>query len=144
MKKYIPILIILFYSCNSSKLSNSRTIPYIFPNKVTLLISNYLNENGDVSFLHLSRSNNNWILTFIKCDECENNINWIKNTNRKVYVNSKFYPLLFDSDEIFSIKETGDYLISSNVEQFNRHTFLFHNKYHIIFNQSDIIQYHGF
>lgn len=143
MKKYIAIMTLIFCACSSTKSNYSTTIPYIFPNKVTSLMSDYLMKNKDISFLHLSKSNNDWVLTFVKCDGCDND-NLIKNTNRKVYVNRKFYPLLFDSDEKFSIKENGDYLISTDIESFNRQTFLFHNKYHIIFDQNDAVKYHGF
>ncbi len=143
MKKYIAIMTLIFCACSSNKSNNSTTIPYIFPNKVTSLISDYLIKNEDINFLRLSKSNNDWVLTFVKCDGCDNN-NFVKNTNRKVYVNRKFYPLLFESDEKFSIKENGDYLISTDMESFNRQTFLLHNKYHIIFDSNDSVKYHGF
>lgn len=144
MKKNLAIMILLFCSCNSSKLSNSKTIPYIFPNKVTSLISEYLIKNGDVNYFYLSKRDNDWVLFLVKCNECETDNNLIKNTNRKVYVNRKFYPLIFNTDEIFSIKENGDYLKSSDdFPSFNRQTFLFHDSYHIIFNQNDMIKYHG-
>lgn len=143
MKKYfLIIMILIFCACGSNKSNNSTTIPYIFPIKVTSLISNYLNKNEDVSFFYLTKSNNDWNLIFIKCDGCENK-NWVKNTNRKVYVNRKFYPLVFGSDVTFSIKETGDYLISTDMDSFSREAFLFHNKYHIIFDQNDSIKYSG-
>jgi hypothetical protein len=144
MKKYIAIITLIFYACSSNKSNNSTTIPYIFPNKVTSLISDYLINNEDISFFYLSRSNNDWVLTFIKCDGCENDNSWVKSTNRKVYVNRKFYPLVFDSDQKFSIKETGDYLISTDMESFNRQTFLIHNAYHIIFDQNDTVKHYGF
>jgi hypothetical protein len=105
MKKYIAIITLIFYACGSNKSNNSTTIPYIFPNKVTSLISDYLIKNEDISFLYLSRSNNDWVVTFIKCTECENDNNWVKNTNRKVYVNRKFYPIVFDSDQNILLKE---------------------------------------
>ncbi len=94
---------LIFCACSSNKSSNITTIPYIFPNKVTTLISKYLNKNEEVTFFYLTKSNNDWILVFVKCDGCVSN-NWIKNTNRKVYVNRKFYPLIFDTDVTFSIK----------------------------------------
>jgi len=144
MKKYLIILILIFYSCSSYKFDNSKTIPYVFPNKVTLLISSYLIENKDIAFLYLSKIDNDWVLTFVKCNGCENDINWVKNTNRKVYVNRKFYPLVFDSDFKFSVKENGNYLISTDMESINRQTFLIHNAYHIIFNQGDTVKYFGF
>jgi hypothetical protein len=101
-------------------------------------------ENGDVSYFYLYRLNNDWVLNFIKCDQCENDNNWVKNTNRKVYVNRKFYPLVFDSDQIFSIVENGNYLISSDWDSFHRAITTFHNKYTIIFNQNDTIKYSGY
>jgi len=143
MKKYIVIMTLIFCSCSSNKSNHSATIPYIFPSKVSSLISNYLIKNEEISFFYLTRSNNDWDLYFIKCDDCENKT-WVKNTNRKVYVNRKFYPLVFDSDEIFSIEETGEYLISTDWDSFHRTVFLFHNKYHIIFDQNDTIKYSGY
>ena len=146
MKKYLLIVIIVFYSCNSVKrngeINQNNTIPYIFPIKVTLLISDYLKDNNEIVYFHLSKSNNDWILTFVKSTDTNNN--WIINTNRKVYVNKNFYPLIFQSDEIFSVKETGSQLISSNTPLFNRETFLYHNMYHIIFESNDTIKYHGY
>ena len=144
MKKYIALITLVFFSCSSNKSNHSTTIPYIFPIKVTLLISDYLINNNDVSFLYLSKSDNDWVLIFIKCAGCENDNNWVKNTNRKVYVNRKFYPLVFDSDVNFSIKETGDYLISSDMASYHREIFLIHNSYRIIFDKNDTIKYFGY
>lgn len=143
MRKYIVIFLILLNSCSLSNLNNRRTIPYVFPTKVTLLTSDYLIKNEDVSFLYLSKLNDDWKLTFIKCKECENEDNIIKNTRRKIFVNKKFYPLIFDSDEIFSIKESASYLKSKNMRSYTRSVFQIHNAYHIIFN-NDVIIYNGY
>ena len=145
MKSNIVFLSLWFFSCTSLKNKESKTIPYIFPAEVTNITSKQILETGELSFFYLSKIENKWNLYIIESNNEELKKNIFKNTNRKVYINRKFYPLIFESDELFSITQHGEYLMSSDgFQPLDWDYYTFHQTFRIVFLNNGKVEYSGY
>lgn len=109
MKTIIAIIsVIILTSCNS-RIKSSNDILYIFPKEVNDQLSKYL-INNDVKSTYLMVSNTQLgnFVVYVTYDYNLNHKYFTENTNRKVFINNKFYPVIFETDEIFSQPENSD------------------------------------
>ena len=145
MKSIIIFLSLWFFSCSSLRNKESEIIPYVFPFEVTNIISKQIIETGELNFFYLSKIDNKWQLFIVKSNNEELKKNIFKNTKRKVYINRKFYPLIFESDELFSITQNGEYLMSSDgFQPLGRHYYTFHQTFRIVFQNNGKVDYSGY
>lgn len=108
MKKIILLVMILFTvgSCKSTKVSES--IIYFLPRAVEEELFKIISKQKemDYCFYLLSKSEYKYEIFIIE-DKLKNNFNtvnkyrYVDNTNRKLLVNDKFYPLIFATDYTF-------------------------------------------
>ncbi|MEG0577536.1 MAG: hypothetical protein RR500_06715 [Bacilli bacterium] len=109
MKTIIAIIsVIILTSCNS-RIKSSNDILYIFPKEVNDQLSKYL-INNDVKNTYLMVSNTQLgnFVVYVTYDYNLNHKYFTENTNRKVFINNKFYPVIFETDELFSQPENSD------------------------------------
>lgn len=116
MNKITLIFIfLLVISCGTQKLQNtsvdySKGIPYILPGKVqNLLDEKVKNMEEPLYFLFDKKDINTFFISINKYDlKTFKGANWIKNTNRYVYLKGKYYPLIFEYDQLFSTPKTAE------------------------------------
>lgn len=113
MKKVFLILIIInLYSCSSVKKRN--VIPYILSidaeNSIYQKIKNQNKEEVEFYFERLSENKNKIHLRVNKSNEKD------EISNRKLFINDCFYPLIFDLDYLFYVKLKNNYPIVSIFE----------------------------
>jgi hypothetical protein len=114
MKKILNFFILtyLFFSCKSSnEIINyePNSIIYIFPVAVENIISDYIPKNKNV-FFDLHKINNHYIIYVI--EKQDNLMFIINNSTRKVLINKKLIPLIFDYDSEFATLENTSEVIS--------------------------------
>lgn len=145
MKYFIQLVLLLFFSCSSLKNKESDTIPYVFPPEVTNIISKQILETGELCFFYLSKIDSKWNLYILKSDNEELKNNILKNTNRKVYINRRFYPLILESDEKFSISQNGEYLLNSDgFLPLEREYYIFNQAFRVVFLTNGKVEYSGY
>lgn len=112
MKTIIVIISVIILTSCSSTIKLSNDILYIFPGEVNDQLSEYL-INNDVKNTYLMVGNNqsgNFVV-YVTYDYNLSHKYFIENTNRKVFINNKFYPVIFATDEIFSYPESSDSIL---------------------------------
>lgn len=145
MKGIALLLSLLFFSCSSLKKNEEKTIPYVLPPEVVNIMSKQILETGELSFFYLSKIDSKWNLYIVKSNNEELKNNILKNTNRKVYVNRKFYPLIFESDQLFSITQNGEYLLESDgFQPLGRVNYIFDQTFRIVFLTNGKVEYSGY
>jgi len=109
MKNIILIISVIILSSCSSKIKLSNDILYIFPKEVNDELSKYL-INNDIknTYLMVGSTQLNNFAVYVTYDYNLNHKYFTENTNRKVFINNKFYPVIFETDEIFSQPENSD------------------------------------
>ena len=109
MKNIFLITSIIFISSCSSRAKLSKDILYIFPKEVNDKLSNYL-INNDVKNTYLMVGSNQFdnFIVYVIYDYNLKHRYFTDNTNRKVFINNKFFPVIFETDEIFSHPERSD------------------------------------
>jgi len=108
MRKVFLLVILLFTigSCKSTKVS--EPITYFLPRAVEEELFKIISEQKEIDycFYLLSKSEYKYEIFIIE-DELNNNFKsvnkyrYVDNTNRKLLVNDKFYPLVFATDYAF-------------------------------------------
>jgi hypothetical protein len=105
----------VFYSCkinNNAIINNeNNTIVYVLPINVEKLISDYISKNQNKIFIFdLHKNNDEYIIYFIEKQDQINII--INNSTRKVIINQKLIPLIFDYDSEFATLENSYEIIN--------------------------------
>jgi len=113
MKKIICILFFSFFilSCSAQKIDSE--IVYFLPSTVRVQLLEKLKtikEPEKVSFILGNDEAGNYVLYLNNYILKESEF-WIKNTNRVVFLEDKYYPLVFESDEFFSYPESKKSII---------------------------------
>ncbi|MEE9362069.1 MAG: hypothetical protein V3U92_05670 [Cellulophaga sp.] len=149
-KLIFTFILILCLSCGTAqKLESAKqnTIIYIFPSQVeNALKDHFLNlENIDEIYLELKREKDIFLL-FIN----DSNIFWKTKTNRKVVVENKLYPLIFDTDSFFGSAEDAELVLKrlkseSKEKPFLRKTItpIYDNVFMLKFKRNGEILYKG-
>ncbi|MBB6372392.1 hypothetical protein [Chryseobacterium shigense] len=106
MKNIILLLLLNFclFSCYSQK-TNSEIV-YFLPSTVRVKILEKLktiNDSDKTSFVLGNDEFGNYIIYINSTKESKF---WVENTNRVLFLDGKFYPLIFETDEYFSYPES--------------------------------------
>jgi len=99
-------LIFLLNNCNAQK-ANSEIV-YFLPNNVEKEITKKIDSINDKSSIFFTLGNDqlgNFVIYLNTKMEKEYNF-WLLNTNRCLYLNNKYYPIVLKSDEFFSYPES--------------------------------------
>ncbi len=108
MKTILKILISTLFIINCSVQKNKSEIVYFLPYSVTHEIVKKLktmNNVDDVSFVLGSDKLGNYTIYLNKKSK-EGDRFWVQNSNRVVYIDGNYYPLIFTTDEFFSFPES--------------------------------------
>jgi hypothetical protein len=113
---YVMPLLFLCISCSSAKYAirkeeSKGSIVYVLPKTVSRQLSRQL-VPGDTTYFILGTDTNTYSIFTGNTSSRSAIYSWIKTTNRKVFLNGRFYPLLLSSDEAFAIKETPNEIAS--------------------------------
>jgi DNA-binding LytR/AlgR family response regulator len=107
MKNIILLVFLTSFiiGCGSSKLNKS--IPYLLPDSVESKLYNVIKDEPEYNFAFYLIHEKDDIYKIImlrnkqKDYKAIDSFDYIKKSNRKVFINNKFYPLVFRSDYIF-------------------------------------------
>lgn len=108
MKKYLQILFLslCITSCSAQKVNSE--IVYFLPSTVRIKILEKLKTIKDTektSFVLGNDELGNYIIYLNNPVAGESKF-WVENTNRVLFLEGKFYPLIFEADEYFSYPES--------------------------------------
>lgn len=120
MKITIIILTFLFLSCKSNRPLDKKngSILYMFPVNVEKLISEYISKNKNTNYvIDLQKDNNEYVI-YIAQNQNELNI-LTNNTSRKVIIDQKLIPIIFDYDSDFATLESYENVIKRLEENKN-------------------------
>ncbi len=117
MKKLIVLsLLIGFVNCKSTQHANNNFIPYLLPLETESAIfkeMSYIPSEKKIAFYFDFEKNgsiNIWADTFSNGYSKE-----VRLSNRKLFINDKFYPLVFSTDETFqAILEGGNIIVTKD------------------------------
>jgi len=142
MRNILCIVFIFLASCGTGKKMNnneSEFIPYIFPTSVVDSLSNKIQKNDKNIFFLLVVKTDTFSI-YVEHFVINNSYqNWIRYTNRKIYIDGSFYPLIFELDEIFgTTTSVPEFLKNAKYETYpliNKTALILHG-YHIDFDRS--------
>jgi hypothetical protein len=145
----INAMIVLFVSCETTKISGKSkndNIVYILPNTVTqMLEEKIINDHSNVYFCLYSDSGKYSIYSdYIFMDARINA--YAKKTNRKLFINGKFYPLIFKSDMLFASTEGPNEVLRKYVSGdsvLGKREYTIHDGFYITFKQDGTIEDSG-
>jgi hypothetical protein len=86
---------------------DSNTIVYFLPTKVEELLTQEIKNKPDSVYLFLETIDNGNFKISVQTYKTGDGDLWPKMTNRKVYLNSAFYPLILDYDWLFASSDKG-------------------------------------
>lgn len=111
MKNLYIIIAFIALSCTTTKTvvenSNDNTIVYVLPLEVENILKAHISglKNKDL-YLELAQENDNFTI-FVS----ESDIFWKTRTSRKVVIDKKLYPLIFDTDTFFGSAEPKEIIL---------------------------------
>lgn len=153
MKKTITLVLttIIILSCSNQNKINCINnydlgIPYILHGNVQkLLIDNIKSVKEPVYFLLKKDNASNYEISLREYKEPFEGIKWIKNTNRFIYLNGNYYPLMFEFDQLFSVqmttKEFKNSILLDGSYKLNKVFIIDEHPYRVIFNiKGDILR----
>lgn len=107
MKKIILLLLLSFCMGNCYSQKTNSEIVYFLPSTVRVKILEKLKtvkEPRKASFVLGNDESGNYII-YLNNDTVGESKFWVENTNRVLFLEDKFYPLIFETDEYFSYPE---------------------------------------
>jgi len=115
----LVLLLLLLISCHSSKkmVSDDRnrgTIVYIIRYDVEELLRKEISNNDKNIFFYIKEEGYRTFRISIGRSKSKFAANFVSKTNRKLFLNDKFYPVIFDLDFIFASKHNlrnNEYII---------------------------------
>ncbi len=115
-KMIIVLITLLLIGCKSTQDKTDRFIPYLLPletEKAIFQEISYLSSEKKIAF-YFDFSNSGRIDIWV--DTFSNGYNQtVKTSNRKIFINNKFYPLVFSLDEVFKAElKNGDIIVQKN------------------------------
>lgn len=104
MKKYFALLFLI--GCNTSlnttrKLNDEKTIVYLLPNNVKDFLKKSIEKDEAETYFCLY-SDSIYYIIYIGQNTTKTDNPYVKKTNRKVFIDGNFYPLIFQEDMIFA------------------------------------------
>ncbi len=126
-----------------------KGIPYILNGNVQKLLVEKINKVKDSAYFLLDKlDSNNYEISLREYREPVSAIKWIENTNRFVFLNGRFYPLIFESDQVFSVqmttKEFKNSVSSDGSYTLNKIRIIDEHPYRVKFNVKGEILYEGY
>jgi hypothetical protein len=114
MKKTIILIIFSLVVTNCSTIPKNNIIPYLLSIEAeSSIYDNIKNSNKDsIAFYFERLSDNKFKVHLLK----EGILDEYSVSNRKLFINDKFYPLIFDIDYKFYVKMKNSYPIVSKFE----------------------------
>lgn len=158
MKKHIIFILLfsLIHSCNIQKVNTnknldySEAIPYILPGEVQKLLYEKVKEiKYPIYFLFDKIDSYKYKISINQYDQTFKGIKWIENSNRYVYLKGKFYPLIFEYDQLFSTPKTAKEFLDSVDPDDGSYTYssiysINEYNYYVEFNSKGEILYEGY
>ena len=155
MKKILIILTaFILLSCSSQRMvvyknNYDKGVPYILNANVQKLLVEKMKKVKDSAYFLLNKlDSDNYEISLREYKEPISVIKWIENTNRFVYLNGRFYPLIFESDQVFSVqmttKEFKDSISPDGSYTLNKIRILDEHPYRVKFNVKGEILYEGY
>jgi hypothetical protein len=153
MKKILILATFILLSCSNQKKIAHRNynngIPYILNvNIQKLLVEKLKSIQNSAYFLLDKLDSDNYEISLRVYKEPVSTIKWIENTNRFVYLNGRFYPLIFESDQIFSVQMTTKEFINNistdGSYTLNKIRIIDEQPYRIKFNVKGEILFEGY
>ncbi len=91
----------LFFSCYSQR---QESIIYVIPDSVEILASEYIEKHNEYCYFVMYNNGENYELFIVSGDDYQDKSYsaFITNSNRKVVIDDKEYPMLFEYDFDFS------------------------------------------
>jgi hypothetical protein len=144
MKKILILITFVLLSCSNQrtivyKNNYDKGIPYILNANIQKLLVEKISKVKDSAYFLLDKlDSNNYEISLREYKGPVSAIKWIKNTNRFVYLNGRFYPLIFESDQVFSVqmtaKEFNDSISPDGSYTLNKIRILDEHPYRVKFN----------
>lgn len=153
MKKFFRLTpLILLASCGMStkeasftESSGKNTIVYTLTRQeeVERLLSEQIRKQGENVYFYLSSNNDGYTIFLDKIDKGNENPYAIR-TNRKLFIDKKYYPLVLDFDTVFGVTENADEVSNkysaSASPVLNKFDSNYHGDYYVSFNRrGDVI-----
>lgn len=146
----LVLILMVICSCSLQRVSSDsnlkRVIPYILPDSVgKLLIGEVLNKEGNVYFF-LSKLNNDIYSIYASTIRNGKSDIWVENTTRRLFLDGKFYPILFDYDSELGTRDTAEDIVKqykSGEHLVTTHRFTLYHGVHIDFKRDGTIVYVG-
>lgn len=144
----VIIILLLFISgCKTTKIEES--IPYILPRNIEWKLFNIMNKNDNrISCFYLIQKDEGKFEIYIIDGDFKtlNGYKYVEKSNRKVLVNDKFYPLVFNSDYIFGTSSNKMKIINlSERDRIDKEEegYILHRTYVLLHHQSIIFDNKG-
>jgi len=148
MKKLIYFLFLpLILGCSTKKKlperDYSKAIIYVLPASVqNIFVEGEKNEN---TYFVLEKINDLKFRIYREKFEVKNN--WIKSTNRYIFLEGKLYPLLFEYDNYFAITQNAQKYLEdykNGIFEYTKKTTVRDHVYHVDFNIKGEVFYTGY
>jgi hypothetical protein len=153
MRFYILIIFLFIVSCcpaqnkNKAQRDSGNLITYILPSSVEQLLQREINKKGNNIYFHLQSDSDAYIIYISEIDDKSSTSYWIRTTNRKLFLNGAFFPLIFDLDEVFATTENNKQVLKKYFTEkyltINKTFTLFHG-FHIRFKSNGEILSSGY
>jgi hypothetical protein len=108
MKRNILLLLLVLIAITSYS-QKRKPIVYIVPDKVEIMLDSciqfYSKRDFDFYFILEKDSLYNITVASYQKNEAKRLIKWVKQSNRRIVINNKTYPLIFDYDFKFGVKD---------------------------------------
>lgn len=141
------LIFFTFFSCCPGKKAVFREdnlIVYLVPPSVEKVLASKIDTTDKKIFFYLSANKNEYLIYFAHYDENESYSGWIKNTSRKLFISGSFYPILFQSDEMFATTESSKDILkkfsSAKYPTIDKVSILFEGFYVKFDEKGEIIQ----
>lgn len=136
MKKALFLIVLTVLSCKTVKQQDS--IVYILPNNVIKTLEQRINGRYDKIYFRLSNNGDNYSIYYSYINNNSMISAWVKNTNRKILIDKKLYPLIFNLDESLGTTDSYSKILkeikeSTYYPSYSRVRILYHGEI-IVFN----------
>lgn len=119
MKKIVCLFIlVIMASCGSKKKTTETvvddSIVYVLPNTVTIALKDKIKNNYNNIYFQLKKGDNYSYILYYDYTSPNNKVDiWVKETKRKLLIDDKIYPLIFDTDETFGVTNSYSNILKS-------------------------------
>lgn len=154
MKKILILATFIVLSCSNQKTlvhkdNYAKGIPYILNGNVQKLLVERIKKTKDSIYFLLDEVDSDiYEISLREYKKPFSAIKWIEYTNRFVYLNGKYYPLIFEYDQLFSVqmtaKEFKDNVSSDGSYTLKKIRIIDEQPYRVKFNSKGEILHEGY